>query len=178
MADPLPPPPSLRKHRALRGIELRPETEADLPFFSLIFGLDREAMFMALPADARQRLLDKQFALQRAHFRETFADADFLAIVRRDAKGEEPVGRLYIRRSAATWHLIDILLHPAAQGQGVGAGLVGWMQAQVPAIDLQVARENWRAEMLYARLGFREVFSTAPTHKRMRWSRSSSTRLA
>lgn len=174
VADPLPASASLRKHRALRGIELRPETDADLPFFGLIFGLDRAPMFMALAADARQRLLDKQFALQHAHFRDTFAGADFLAIVRR---GEGPIGRLYVRRSAAEWHLIDILLHPSEQGRGIGAGLIEWMQAHAPAIDLKVADGNWRAEALYARLGFRQVFATLPDHKRMRWSRSYSTRL-
>jgi ribosomal protein S18 acetylase RimI-like enzyme len=174
VSDPLPGPASLRRFRALRGIELRPEAEADLPFFSLIFALDRAPMFAAVPDDARQRLLEHQFALQRAHFRETFARADFLTIVRR---GEEPVGRLYIGRSAAEWHLIDILLHPAVQGQGIGAALIGWMQAHTPAIDLQVARDNRRAEALYARLGFREAFGSADTHKRMRWNRSSSTRL-
>jgi ribosomal protein S18 acetylase RimI-like enzyme len=177
VTDPFPALASLRKHRALRGIELRPETDEDQTFFSLIFGLDRAPMFAALPADLRQRLLESQFALQRAHFQENFADADFLAIVRRSAAGEQPIGRLYIQRRAREWYLIDILLHPAAQGQGTGAALIGWMQAHAPAVDLKVARENWRAEALYARLGFREAFGSAETHKRMRWHRSSSTRL-
>lgn len=165
--------PGLSKALRRRGITLRPATADDGAFLRRLYRDHRadEMHGMPWPEEAMQRFLDDQFDHQQAHFEKRFPDADFLIVLAAARRGPpQPIGRLYVDRSAQPWRLIDILLSPDHRNGGAGAELVGWLTGLTPAIDLHVALDNARAEALYRRLGFRNAFGALATHRRMIWT--------
>jgi len=97
--------------------------------------------------------LNLQFKLQRQQYRASFADAEFLVVLREN----QPIGRFYLRRGAEYYQLIDISLLPEHRGGGVGTGLLVNLLAEagtlaVP-VRLHVTAHN-RANKFYQRLGF------------------------
>jgi len=157
---------------AARGVGFRSATAADLPYFEALFSQHRarEPALATWPDPMRRAFLADQFRLQHTHFTRSHPRGDFLAVTH----GSRTVGRFYIDRSVAPWALIEIGLDTDAQGRGLGSALVIWLQkaaARTPAgaVSLFVALDNPRAEKLYRRLGFTEIPSPAPTHRRMIW---------
>ena len=169
--------PALPEALAEQGIRLRSEELSDRAFLRRLYATQRAADLLRTPwSDAdKARFLDEQFRLQSLHFdREENAER---LIIERSARrlGPEPIGRLYLDRSAPAWRLLEIALLPALQGTGIGTGLIQWLHAAATAagaeaIDLHVTIANVRAEALYRRLGYVETPSDWPTHKRMRRS--------
>lgn len=155
---------------ALEGVGLRCEEACDRQFLRDLYGAQRAAELLLMPwTDAEKvRFLDEQFRLQMLHFdRETMADR--LVVTQALA----PIGRLYLDHSSLEWRLLEIALAPAVQGRGIGTALIEWLHAAgaaagAEAITLHVAIDNARAEALYRRLGYAEVASDWPTHRRMR----------
>lgn len=138
------------------GHGLRAARGRDRNFQRALFAACRpDAVFIdRLPRVQRDAFLDSQFSLQDTHYRRFFAGADVLIVTRQGT----PVGRLIVHRSAKEWRLVDIGLMPDARGQGLGAALVGAVQAacvaaRVDCLHLQVEAGN-RARRLYERLGF------------------------
>lgn len=74
--------------------------------------------------------------------------------------GCQSIGLMKLARDAPDWHLIQIQLDPAAQGQGIGGALLAGVIAEAKAagvsLRLGVLRAN-PARRLYERLGFRTV---------------------
>lgn len=162
--------PPLADEASLEGVGLRREMPADRQFLRNLYGAQRAAELLLAPwTNAEKvRFLDDQFRLQMLHFdRETVTDR--LVIMQAGA----PIGRLYVDRSRGEWRLLEIALMPAAQGRGIGTALIEWLHAAgaaagAEAIRLHVAIGNARAEALYRRLGYAEVASGWPTHRRLR----------
>ena len=154
------------------GIVLRAAGEDDLPFLLALFAGFRAPELLLAPWSAEQKaaFVESQFALQHAHFVRHFPRADFWVIQRE----EQPIGRVYLDRSKAEWRLIEIGLATTAQGQGIGAALVRWIQASAAAagraVALSVAVNNPRARALYHRLGFADRPTDSGTHVEMVWS--------
>lgn len=171
----LAPLPLLPPHLANQGMALRPQLADDRDFLRALFGSQRAAGLLLAPwsAEEKARFLDEQFRLQSQHFARV-PHAELLVIERRaPRRAAEPVGRLYLDRSARDWRLLEIALTPAMQRRGIGTALVEWLHAAARsagagAIDLHVAIDNPRAEALYRRLGYVETASAWPTHRRMR----------
>ena len=155
---------------AARSISLRPETPDDRVFLRDLYADHRadELRHAQWPAATKAGFLDQQFAAQDAHLRATRPNADRLIVLR----GSEPVGRLYVDRSAEPWRLVEIGLLVDVARQGIGAMLVAWLldrarEARCPAIDLHVTHENLAAIAFYRRLGFVDATSLHATHRRM-----------
>jgi GNAT superfamily N-acetyltransferase len=68
-------------------------------------------------------------------------------------------------------HVRELVIHPSHQGRGLGTALLRGLQRQAQDRDIPIRlgtfHENY-ARRLYARLGFRELDSTA-THVLMEW---------
>ncbi len=170
---PLPLPDAL----VAQGVALRREGPGDKGFAAALYAANRmaELALVPWPREAKDAFLAEQFALQWRHFGKNWPRADRWIVTR----GGADLGRIYWVRTRPVWEFIEIGLLPAAQGSGIGAALVGWLQALAQAggakgLLLHVAHDNPRAAALYARLGFVDVDSPNPahaaTHRAMRWA--------
>ncbi|HET7301502.1 MAG TPA: N-acetyltransferase [Oleiagrimonas sp.] len=149
---------------------LRPATVADIGFLRAFYGELRatELAGVAWPEAFKRDFLDQQFTLQHRSYTTRFPGGDFLLIEQAGCA----IGRLYLDRHGADWHLIDIGLLAAAQGHGIGTALIGRVQAlageQGAGLGLHVRLDNQRARALYESLGF-EAGATEGHHLAMRW---------
>lgn len=154
---------------AARGLALRGETIDDLPFLERLYASVRGAELEAAgwPEEVRRTFLASQFAFQTRHYADAYTGADFGIIVH----DGEPVGRLYLFRSAEDVRVIDISLLPEWRGGGLGTALLRAVQAEAAAegkmVSLHVDMTN-PAQNLYRRLGFVEAGTHGPSW-RMVW---------
>ncbi|AVQ08878.1 TPA: GNAT family N-acetyltransferase [Xanthomonas vasicola pv. zeae] len=152
------------------AIALRPEQDADLPWLQDLYASTRrdELARVPWPDVAKRAFTQQQFALQRAHYRQHFADADFLIVQAQ----ELAIGRLYLHRAAAQHTLVDISLLPDWRCQGIGSQLIAQAQACARdagcALSLHVLHANPAAQRLYARHGF-VAGDSAQMHLQMHW---------
>ena len=106
-------------------------------------------------------------AAQRAQFNASFDPAAIQVIV---AAGRD-VGYLSAQYGAQEVQLLNLMINPEFQNQGIGSAVMRDLLAAartrgVP-VHLQVLKVN-PARRLYERLGF-TVTDETPTHFRMRW---------
>jgi len=141
--------------RCAAGLVLRPETDADGDFVARLYADIRaqEMAPVAWPDEAKRAFLLDQYTLQHAHYRKHYAGAEFLLI---EADGE-PVGRIYLHRTAAEIRLMDVALLTPRRGQGIGGPLLRALfdigDADLCAITLHVEPDN-PIGRLYRRHGF------------------------
>lgn len=124
---------------------------------------------MPWPEQAKRAFCDSQFDLQHRHYL-TYAMPGAFTIVMRD---DQAVGRLYLQWTPTELHVVDILLLPGVQGQGIGSTLLRWLQFLLPqtgmaSLGLQVLQHNTAAHQLYQRLGF-QALEVQGMHVRMAW---------
>lgn len=165
------PPPDQRALAAL-GLELRPIAAADFPFLRALHAELRAADLALAPGgpDARAVLIEAQFRLQHEHFVDAHPRGDFWIVTR----GGVLIGRFYVDRGKPDWHAIELGLRAAERHAGVGTALIRWLQATATTAGaarllLHVAATNHAAARLYERLGFSDIASDWPTHRRMAW---------
>jgi ribosomal protein S18 acetylase RimI-like enzyme len=158
-------PPSL----SARGFALRPESDADMAFLRHLYASTRAAELALTTWSDAQKLAftDSQFGLQRHHYR-TYYPATEWGVLEDNGV---PMGRLYLQRRTSTLLILDIALLPQWRGRGLGTALMEWVCAQAHAAGKTVTvavEKNNRAQMLYRRLGFREVADYG-VHWDMEW---------
>lgn len=139
-----------------RGLSTRPAEPKDRDFQRALFLSARPHLqSLPLPEAALAQMLDQQYDFQQADYQHHFAGASRLIVQERD----EPIGALTVHDSGADLHIVDIVITPAARGQGYGAALLGWVQGSAAVlgrrVTLSVDVANPAAQRLYARLGFR-----------------------
>ncbi|HEX7813771.1 GNAT family N-acetyltransferase [Dyella sp.] len=155
---------------AARSLVLRHAIDEDMPFLRRLYGQTRAQELAAVPwpRDMLERFLDDQFALQHRHYVNQFGTAQFLII---EHQGR-PIGRLYVEKLAAGYHIIDISIVDNQQGQGLGSALIKHLQVQAGGeglgVSLHVNVYNPHARRLYERLGFRSIAEEG-TYLAMRW---------
>ncbi|MEA9581295.1 GNAT family N-acetyltransferase [Xanthomonas nasturtii] len=153
-----------------QAVVLRSERDTDLPWLQELYASTRsdELACVPWPQATKRAFLDQQFDLQRAHYRQHFADADFLIVEANDAR----IGRLYLHCTAPQHTLIDISLLPDWRGRGIGSHLLAHAQACAReagcALSLHVLHANPAAQRLYVRHGF-VAGSSNQTHLQMHW---------
>ena len=135
---------------------MRPDVDADEPAFRAIFVAIRRAPMDAagFDADTVERLVQHQFDLQRAGYRYTFPLAETDAIV----VGDEVVGRLITDHSGEQVVLVDIMIEPARQQQGIGTHVLRELIARHPGRSIELRVDHGApAEAWYHRHGFEQV---------------------
>ena len=165
-------PPAFVLPEALssRGIALRRETDADLPFLMQLFAASRADELAIVPwtDDQKRGFLIQQFGAQRAHYYTHFPDTAF-DIVELHGK---PIGRLYLDERRTRVHIIDIALMPDSRDAGLGTALLTAIQdyarARGKGVDIFVERYN-PARTLYDRLGF-TVIREEDVYLEMDWA--------
>jgi len=110
-----------------------------------------------------------QYDAQKSEYEARYPGAEYDLIL---LEGR-PAGRLWVGRDAEEIRLLDIALLPEAQGQGVGAALVGALIEEARAsgrkLRHMVFMLNEGALRFYERLGFR-VFEDLGGYLHMEWS--------
>lgn len=139
----------------LPGLEFRTIRDADHPFLQALYAAVRrdELATVPWPDAAKAAFLADQFRLQHAHYTTHFRDAEFLLIER----AGEPIGRIYLHRSAREICVMEVSLLDGERGHGLGRAMLESVLATATnegrAVTLHVEPNN-RARHLYERLGF------------------------
>ena len=138
--------------------QLRERTPADLAFLSELYASTRqdEMRLVNWTDSQKAAFLQDQFQKQHSHYLEHYPQAQWLVIER----GNIPVGRIYIERTAREFRLMDVALLPTARGQGLGGALMRALLAAADSAGLPVTLhvEPYNpAIRLYRRLGFVEI---------------------
>lgn len=68
-------------------------------------------------------------------------------------------------------HIVDLAVHPDAQGKGIGTRIIIELQRRHDTLTLEVRRDRARLVSWYRRLGFEEIEDAGAIHLRMRWAR-------
>lgn len=167
--------PALPASLSARGVALRRETEADVPFLRHLYVSVRweELAQTGWPDEGKVAFLADQFALQCQHYATHYHDAVF-ALVLQDGR---PIGRLYLFRGHHDLRIVDVSLLPECRGGGIGALLLEAIFAEARAesktVSIHVEKFN-PAQRLYHRLGFREISESGP-YRLMEWRPDAST---
>lgn len=127
------------------AIDLRPASLEDLPFLLTLRRLTMTEHLQRVGAPTDDEAHDRRI---RAHFEDAMIVCE----------GATAIGVLKVTRSAGEWHVHQIQILPARQGQGIGEAVLRELlsdaaRAHVP-VSLSVLRGN-PARRLYERLGFR-----------------------
>jgi ribosomal protein S18 acetylase RimI-like enzyme len=143
------------------AVELRPATDADLPFLARVYASTRAEELAPLPWTDEQRraFLAHQFAAQSADYARNYPDASYDVVV----VDGDPAGRLILDRGERELHIVDIALLPEHRGRGIGTRLLRPLLEEADREDLTVAiyvESSNRALSLYRRLGFAAVGDT------------------
>ncbi|WP_175942754.1 GNAT family N-acetyltransferase [Burkholderia pyrrocinia] len=132
------------------AIALRPATLEDLPFLLTLRRLTMTEHLQRVGAPTDDEAHDRRI-------RANFEDAMIVC------EGADAIGLLKVTRAAGEWHVHQIQLLPARQGQGIGEAVLRELlteaaRANVP-VSLSVLHGN-PARRLYERLGFRPASET------------------
>jgi ribosomal protein S18 acetylase RimI-like enzyme len=153
------------------GIHLRAITPEDAELLARIYASTRTEELSVLPWTQAQKdaFLRSQFEAQHAHYQQHYVGADFLVVMR----GELPLGRLYLFRSARELRIVDIALLPEHRGTGLGRALLEELlrvaEVEGRKVSIHVERMN-RALGLYQRLGFRTVRDEGGVYLLLEWA--------
>ncbi len=150
---------SLLKALAHAGdVQARPVEAADRRFLRALYASTRseELACTGWPTTVQQEFLAQQFDCQDRYWREHYADAEFLLLLR----GASRIGRLYWHATSSALTLMDMSLLPQWRGHGIGTGLMRVITAYADEaglpIGLHVEPANL-AHRLYLRFGFETV---------------------
>jgi ribosomal protein S18 acetylase RimI-like enzyme len=137
---------------------LREERDADLDFLQSLYASVRaqELAPVAWSEAEKNLFTNTQLALQRKHYREHYAGAEFLIV----EAGGVAVGRIYLCRLARVIEIMDIAFVDAHRNAGLGTcllrALIAIAETERRDVTLYVEHDN-PAQRLYARFGFRFV---------------------
>jgi ribosomal protein S18 acetylase RimI-like enzyme len=158
-------------------IILRPEKEQDRAFLAALFRTTaaRDFALLAIDDAAKEKLVQLQFASQRASYRAGFPAARFDII----EQGGEPIGRIVLDPGTTAGRIVDIALIPERRAGGLGAAiLAAVMERMAPRglpVQCQVLEGNQPSLRMFRRNGFREVDHVPPfVHLEWRPSEGSS----
>ena len=154
-----------------RAVELRPATEGDYEDLVRVYASTRaDELARVTWWDDAQKLAfcQAQYDAQKAEYEARYPDAEYDIVL----LGGRAAGRIWIGRDDEEIRLLDIALLPEAQGQGVGAALLGALideaRSSGKRLRHMVFMLNERARRFYERLGFR-VFEELAGYQHMEW---------
>jgi len=167
-----------------QALSIRPANPADEPFLYALYASTRAAELASWGWDAalQTQFLQLQFRAQQQHYA-AYPNPVHWILEHQAPNGQipaaalgtqqlvQPIGRVLLSFCSDEIRLVDISLLPEFRSRGLGAALVGWVQAQAraegKALRLHVAPEN-RARNLYERLGF-QIIEDRQSHLFMEW---------
>jgi RimJ/RimL family protein N-acetyltransferase len=152
-------------------LRLRPEREDDRDFRYRLFCGSRlpEWYQVAITPDARERLMQHQFAAQTMTYCQRFPRARFDII----ELGGQRIGRIVVNRPGPYLHLVDHNIVPALRNKGIGTAIMHALMEEARAaripFRLKVASSNDPSLRLYLRLGFKPI-QEIPAYIELEWT--------
>jgi ribosomal protein S18 acetylase RimI-like enzyme len=138
---------------ATTTVARRPASAKDEDLLRELFA-DARPDLAALPPELRAGLVDMQFRAQRAQYSSSYPNARYEIIV----VGGTPIGQLILDEGADSVRVVDVSVHCAYRGRGVGSAVLHDVIADATrsgrGVCLSVWSGNVRARRLYGRLGF------------------------
>ena len=136
---------------------LRPAGADDEEFLRALFLAGRPELDVLAGAPGGARLIDLQWAAQRAAYRDRHPDAvDHLILV-----GEEKVGRCWVHESGSELRVLDLAVTPTHRRRGIADSVLTMLCAHAQergmSVRLSVWSANTPARALYAGCGFAVV---------------------
>ena len=152
-------------------ITLRPVRSTDESFLLRLFRSFRDDIDHAVGISEAEKktFIRQQFEAQRRSYRHKYPDSSPELILVDD----ERAGRIWVAHLKDQIRLVDIMVLPAFQNQGVGSHLVQTLKEYARALQRplrhMVHTTNQDALRFYRRLGFSKQPSPVPTHHAMVW---------
>jgi ribosomal protein S18 acetylase RimI-like enzyme len=137
-------------------IAVRPALPQDEIFLYELYSAVRGPEFALAPITPTQRehLIRMQFRASMSAYAQMFPNSCY-HLVLLDSK---PVGRLWVWKGPAEFHLVDIAVHPSVQSKGIGTALVQRLQQEAAKARLPVRctvfRFNPGSLRFHQKLGF------------------------
>jgi ribosomal protein S18 acetylase RimI-like enzyme len=153
-------------------VELRRVARADDEFLLDVYASSRADEMALVPwsDDQKRAFLHSQLNAQREDYERNYPGADYHVII----VDGRPAGRLWVERTRAEIHLMDIALLPWAQRRGVGSMLIRELIEEARASGKKLRHtvfiSNEGARRLYERLGFKVTGEAGGAHLLMEWS--------
>jgi ribosomal protein S18 acetylase RimI-like enzyme len=152
-------------------ITLRPVQDSDEDFLLAVYGSSREEELarVAWPREHKDAFVRMQWQAQKEHYAHEHPRAEHTII----SVDEVPVGRLYLDRSGAAFHILDITVLPQYRNRGTGSFLIGQImdEAKEAGKPVTIFVETFnRSLRLFERLQFAKVEETG-FHFLMKWPR-------
>jgi GNAT superfamily N-acetyltransferase len=150
-------------------ILLRPVGPGDREFLGNVYACTRAAEMAMVPwtEEQKQAFVRMQFEAQERDYHARFPDAEYSIIVHE----ERDAGRLYLVRSGAGLHILDVTVLPEFRGCGIGRSVVTRLQqeAQQRPCPLTMYIEGFNPALaLFERFGFRKA-SEDGLHVLLQW---------
>lgn len=103
-------------------VTLRDATAEDQQFLLRVYATTRAAELELTPwtADQRHAFVQMQFEAQLRHY-SSFYSASIQQVILSD---REPVGRLYLNRTADEIQILDVTVLPDHRGRGIGSAVI------------------------------------------------------
>jgi RimJ/RimL family protein N-acetyltransferase len=139
-------------------VALKPVTTEDEAFLYQVYASTRAEEMALVPWNETQRetFLKMQFSAQQVHYRAYYPDSTHDLILL-DA---QPVGRLYVSRSAEGISILDITILPEHRNKGIGTPLIKRLMDEAAAAGkpLTIYVESFNpSRRLFERLGFSRI---------------------
>lgn len=159
-----------------KTLSLRPIQDEDLAVLNEIYSSTRQEELKQVTAwdeVLKQEFLNQQFNAQHQYYQKNYVGGAFYLI----KKGKMDIGRLYIHENFQEKgiRIIDIVLLPKWQKQGIGKGILEDIIKKATEIDRPVSIhvESFNpAKHLYDRLGFKKISETNGVYHLMEWRMS------
>lgn len=124
---------------------------------------------IGLSDSEKKTFIQQQFEAQRRSYQQKYPDSSPKLILVADARA----GRVWVARLQSQIRLVDIMVLPSFQNQGVGSFLIAKLQDEARATERplrhMVHTTNRDALRFYRRHGFAQQPSPFPTHRAMVW---------
>jgi len=148
-------------------IHLRQVRAEDEAFLYALFRTSREAEFAPVPQPQRETLLRFQYQAQSRDYAARFPNSEHLIV---EFCGQV-AGRVLLNREATELRVVDIVVVPELQRQGIASAVLKWLISEAEAARIALRLSVWHSNpalALYWRLGFRLRAGSA-THLELEW---------
>jgi RimJ/RimL family protein N-acetyltransferase len=139
-------------------VNLSPVTTEDEAFLYQVYAATRAEELAQVPWNEAQReaFLKMQFSAQQLHYRTYHPDSTHDIIL----LNSQPIGRLYVARSANGICILDITILPEHRNKGIGTPLIKRLmdEAAEAGQPLTIYVESFNpSRRLFERLGFSKI---------------------
>jgi GNAT superfamily N-acetyltransferase len=140
------------------SVGFRPVAPGDEPLLLALYASTRAVELAQVPWSEEQKhsFIQLQFVAQSQHYQAYYPHSEHVIILKEQA----PVGRLWVDRGPDEIHVLDLIVLPERQRQGIGGAVLAGLTAEGAASGRPVSiyLDSWSpVAPLFARLGFTQV---------------------